>query len=95
MIAHDLWADIIQYVPIDALRDLSKASPIFDQIICKTGLRIFYDNYKGHVIGLWDRLIMLESGKKLLLSPYDRYRYINRGLNRFRARVSTIIWAKK
>lgn len=42
IIAHDLIRDIIMYVPYNGLRDLSKASPIFDIEINSIGIKIFY-----------------------------------------------------
>lgn len=71
MIAQDLWHDIIGYVSLADLRDLSRASVIFDMIICQIGRRIYYDdNTKdGLAVPLTDghKIIALDSGKKYLL----------------------------
>lgn len=42
MITHDLWANIVGYVPVCQLRLLSEASPIFDEVIYTVGIRVFY-----------------------------------------------------
>lgn len=42
MIARDLWYDIALLVPVDDLRLLSKASPMFDEIIHDANIRVFY-----------------------------------------------------
>lgn len=41
-IAPDLFRAIIEYIPILDLRDLSRASPIFDAVICKALPKIVY-----------------------------------------------------
>ena len=74
-IAQDLFQTIVDYVPIDHLYDLSRASPIFDPLICKTGIKIMYYDPKmghGYVLGQDDRIINL-LGKKYLcrLTGYD------------------------
>lgn len=41
-IAYDLWPLIIGYIPVEDLRTISAASPMFDEIIYDAGIRIFY-----------------------------------------------------
>lgn len=55
-IVKDLWRDIIGYVPLADLRDLSRASPLFDEVICVLGIKVIYDNDSGRngVINLND-----------------------------------------
>lgn len=44
IIVQDLWRDIVGYVPLADLRDLSRASPLFDVVICVLGIKVIYDN---------------------------------------------------
>lgn len=72
MIAHDLWRDIIKYIPLVDLQDLSKASPMFDEVIYQIGYKVFYQDHK--VYDLNDRiLIKLKSGKKCVLWYTNHY----------------------
>lgn len=67
MIARDLWHDLIAYVPLVDLRDLSRASPLFDKVICSIGRRVFYGN--KYIVQLNDKhtVIVMHSGKKYVL----------------------------
>lgn len=42
VVCYDLVPDIIKYIPLSALRNLCKASPMFTREIFKSGLRVFY-----------------------------------------------------
>lgn len=46
----DLYRTIVEFVGPKHLRDLSRASPIFDQVICNMGLRVIYDYTKTVVL---------------------------------------------
>lgn len=69
-IAHDLWPDIVRLVPLDALRNLSRASPLFDEVICKAGIRVFYDDLGTYLLspGGRDIVIQFVSGRKYLIN---------------------------
>ena len=82
MIAYDLYRSIIKYIPMAGLRDLSKASPIFDEMIYKMGIKIFYENQEEedkvivHKLTNDHVVILANSGKKhLLLDLGDCYEY--------------------
>lgn len=68
-IAPDLYRNIIEYVPRTCLWDLSKASPIFDTVICSMGIRIFYDESIYYDISFGNAIVihMLRSGRKYVL----------------------------
>lgn len=68
-IVRDLWSDIVQLVPLDALRDLSKASPLFDEVICKAGIRVFYDGLGARRTCPEGRDVVIQfvSGRKYLV----------------------------
>lgn len=64
-ICHDLIRNIIEYIPLEDLRDFGNASASFAQEICKMGLRVFYNGQIA--IDLrenYARVIQYDSGKK-------------------------------
>lgn len=68
-IAHDLWPDIIRLVSLDALCDLSRVSPLFDEVIFQAGIRVFYKNNIVHDLSPVGRFKVLQfaSGKKRVI----------------------------
>lgn len=83
MIAQDLYQDIIKYIPIVDLRDLSRAHPIFDEVIYKMGFKIFYDDHNDpywNILCDGHTIIVDELGKKhLLFSLDERFVHVNSG----------------
>lgn len=52
IICYDLVPDIIKYVPLSALRNLCKASPMFTREIFKSGSRVLYIKSANISMGL-------------------------------------------
>lgn len=75
-ICPDLWYSILSYIPRSDLRDFSRASPIFQQMVCNVGIRMFYDDRRSLVIDIAAddiMIIVLSSGKKHVIKDYDQY----------------------
>lgn len=71
-ISWDLICDIVRYIPLGDLRDLERVHAIFTREICRTGLRVFYnDSGSGNkIINLLNKgivVIELETGEKEVL----------------------------
>lgn len=66
-IAQDLFQTIVEYTPIDDLKKLSLASPIFDIEICNAGIKIFCSGHEIYVLKRNSTIIQLSSGKKYLI----------------------------
>lgn len=69
-ISQDLVRTVIEYTPIVALRDLSKASPIMAREICHMGIKVFYYDYHGtrfYVLGKNDIIIKTMNGTRYVL----------------------------
>lgn len=76
MIVQDLWPTIVSYIPLESRIDLSKVCPIFDKMIAKTGIKVFYKDSVAYEIGVFDKIIQLYSGAKYLLLgnvKFDEY----------------------
>lgn len=91
-ICPDLWYDILSYIPHDSLREFSRASPIFHQLIYKANIRLFYDHL-GKAVNIYQDdilIIRLSSGKKFVIKEEnERYTELvdNRIINK-----DTINW---
>lgn len=70
----DLLRDIISWVPLDALREFSKASPIVDHEIKAQGIRVFYNGDRiTDLVKFTGIVILLRSKKefvKVLIEDY-------------------------
>lgn len=82
MIAQDLYRSIIEYLSIADLRDLSKASAVFDVEICNMGIKIFYADFGygpcWHELCGIHTIIVDELGKKHLLADLgEHYEHVN------------------
>lgn len=78
-ISWDLVRTIVEYVPLENLLELSKASPMFDKEICTLKIHIFYDksiygDVTAIILDKYSVIIQLRSGKKdILRINYDRH----------------------
>lgn len=70
-ICHDLIPLIVSYSSYDSLYDLSKASPIFDAVICNDNRKVFYDDGQHFVLGEKHTIIQTDYGKKYLLIDHN------------------------
>lgn len=67
-ISTDLLRDIISYIPLETLKDLSRASPIMDREICNAGIRVFFDcDNIGHILDANSVVIRMKQGRAYLL----------------------------
>lgn len=73
-ICSDLIPNIVSFVDYKYLRQLSKASPIFDEVICKTGIRIVYDGRRYSILQEGD--VVIHTGIELVIINDLRYRFI-------------------
>lgn len=72
MIAIDLYRVIIEYIAIEDLQYLCTASPIFDEVICKMGIKIFFYGEDYWALTEEHVIIKAKSGKKFLLQSVAR-----------------------
>lgn len=70
-IAYDLWSNIISWSSADTLKDLSRASPLFDEVIFKSDLKAFHDDRGCYILSPTDKVIRLYSGKKYRINLCD------------------------
>lgn len=77
MICQDLWPIIISYVSLEDLRCFSRASPLFDEIICEIRPNVFYDPHKCSILDMSHVVIQTDYGKKYLLMDHEKYYIIN------------------
>lgn len=74
----DLIQSIVSYVPLEHLRVLSKASPIFDQEICRQGIRVVYCRDKCRRIHETDIVIRCDDWEIIVITDgkyYQRDKY--------------------
>lgn len=88
-IAPDLFRGIVEYVAIVDLRDLSRASPIFDALICKVVPKIVYHGNSYIVVKDADIVIKDSTGTINVLQSTD-YGYI--GSNGYKYHIHNIVF---
>lgn len=77
-IAHDLYQNIVEYLPYACLQYVSKASPLFDVAICNAGIKLFYDKNHWYDISGRNSVVieMTESKQKYVLYNLGPYWYL-------------------